>query len=292
MAAFSGTIPETEKHLVSRIDGCPAPHTLKVVSLPKAEGQAANRSVAIWQGNSGIYISDGRSPIPVHEDIKNYFDENLPECITASMLGKSEAWVDEKRFRYHWKFASGVGQTTLNKELVLDYHEWKWFEVDRGTKSVQCGVAVHDKYGNPYVYGFIETDAVGYLERLEYGQTFDSEDISYEIELGDFFMDDKEPLIETRAEYLNILLVAKEITTKTLTYAHKVDTETSASASFSNSMSKTGYRIKDLVIPINSKVGVFHSGKLSFTCDNEDIALEVLGLGYFYSNERERLREV
>jgi hypothetical protein len=295
-AVFSGTIPDTQKHLVSAVDGCPAPHTLKVISLPKSPGdQSANRSVAIWQGTSGIYISDGKAPVPVHNDIKNFFDSNLPECITPEMLERSEAFVDEKRFRYHFAFASGAGQTTLNKEMILNYQDWKWFEADRGTARIlQGGLLVHDKYGNPYPYGFVEdtTNHVGYVERLEHGKTFDGNDIACEVELGDFLMADNDPMVETRVQYLNILLVAKEVAPNNyLVYAHTVDAAVAAT-SFNVSMSKPGRRMKSAFVPANSEIGIFHSGKLTVVSSLEDIPCEILALGYYYTKERDHLREV
>ena len=74
-------------------------------------------------------------------------------------------WVDPEKMEYHWLFASGTAATTLNTEMVYDIARNKWFEIDR-TVDLQCGVLVHDTYGNSYNYGFLDT---GYMERLEYG---------------------------------------------------------------------------------------------------------------------------
>lgn len=110
--------------------GCPAPLTLKTVNLAVEPGAGINRSLAIWQGSSGIYMSDGRAPIPIHNDIKEYFDMNDARCITLSKIGDSVGFVDSSKQEYHWLFAN-ASSPTLNKELVYDIKRNKWFEIDR-----------------------------------------------------------------------------------------------------------------------------------------------------------------
>jgi hypothetical protein len=209
---------------VSMSIGCPAPQTLKTINLVAEPGQGINRSLAIWQGTNGIYMSDGRSPIPIHGDIKEYFDKNDSRCIKASMVGSSIAFMDYTNQEYHWLFASGTSATTLNTELVYDVKRNKWFEIDRGTgMDLQCGVEVIDLDGNQYTYGFIDT---GYMERLEYGTNFDGNSIVHTFQTGDFA-----PLglsFLTQLDHLKMLTVAKTTTSSNVTLSHYTDTLSAA----------------------------------------------------------------
>ena len=151
--------------LLSSSIGCPAPLSLKTINLASEPGVGVNRALAIWQGANGVFMSDGRAPIPIHGDIKEYFDKDDSRCIKASLIGESVGWVDAVNQEYHLLIASGSAATTLNTELVYDIHRNKWFEIDR-TADLQCGLLVHDTDGNSYNYGFLDT---GYMERLENG---------------------------------------------------------------------------------------------------------------------------
>jgi hypothetical protein len=209
---------------VSMSIGCPAPKTLRTINLAAEPGQGINRSLAIWQGVNGIYMSDGRSPIPIHNDIKEYFDKNDSRCIKASLVGESTSFMDYTNQEYHWLFASGTSATTLNTELVYDVRRNKWFSIDRGTGMyLQCGVETTDTYGNQYAYGFIET---GYMERLEYGNTFDGNSIVHTFQTGDFA-----PLglsYITQLDHAKLLTVAKTTTTSNVTCSHYADTLSAA----------------------------------------------------------------
>lgn len=214
----------TNTFILSTSIGCPAPLTLKTVNLSAEPGEGVNRNLAIWQGANGVYMSDGRAPIPIHLDIKEYFDRNDTRCIRASMVGDSKAWVDADKQEYHLLIASGSSATGLNTELVYDIHRNKWFEIDR-TVDLQAGVEVIDTDGNPYTYGFLDT---GYMERLEYGTTFDGNDIVHTIQTGDFPLSDL--AMETRLSRAKLITVSKTTTTNSVTCTHYSDTGTTETA--------------------------------------------------------------
>lgn len=231
--------------------------------------------MAIWQGANGIYMSDGRAPIPIHGDIKEYFDTTDSRCIKSSKVGDSVAWVDEKRQRYHWAFASGSAATTLNKELVYDIIRNRWFELERGA-YLQCGVSVHDTDGNSYAYGFLDT---GYMERLENGTDFDGTDITSTVHFGDM------PLgglaNETRLSGLTLFTVAKTTTSNSVSFTHYADSSSSGTA-HTLSPSKSGYRIADPDFDDKLNGNPFHSFKFEMITDNETVGFEPVACVAYY----------
>jgi hypothetical protein len=256
--------------LVASGIGCPAPLTLKTISLFSNSGDTpSTRSLAIWQGANGIYMSDGRSPIPIHGDIKEYFDPRDSRSIKASMVGDSVGTIDHLRQRYHWWFASGTGATALNKELVYDIPRNKWFEIDRGT-YLQCGVEVRDTDGNPYSYGFIDT---GYMERLENGTTFDGTDITHTVHFGEIALDALE--FGTRLDGVRLITTAKTTTANEITLTHYSDTSTSGTAkTMSPANSGHGAAIPEFDEQLDGNP--FHSFKLTMVTDDETTGFEPL----------------
>lgn len=208
---------ENNTFLLSSSIGCPAPLTLKTVNLAAEPGAGINRALAIWQGAAGVYMSDGRAPIPIHGDIKEYFDPTDSRYINPSIIGDSVAFVDTVNQEYHLLLASGT-------ELVYDIHRNRWFEIDRSS-DLQCGVIVHDTDGNAYNYGFLDT---GYMERLEYGKTFDGADITHTFHFGDIALAGLSD--ETRLSDLRLLTVAKTTTSNNITCTHTSDSGTVVAA--------------------------------------------------------------
>jgi hypothetical protein len=266
---------------VSTTIGCPSPQTLKTITLSSEPAAGLNRSLAIWQGANGIYMSDGRAPIPIHGDIKEYFDKNNSLCINASMVGDSVSFMDNDKQEYHWLFSSGTSATTLNTELAYDIIRNKWFFVDRGTgMDLQCGVDVQDTYGNQYTYGFIDT---GYMERLEYGNTFDGNSNTATMKLGDFLPADS-IMLETMLDKIKLITVAKTTTTNTITATHYGDTATTGTTLKSGAFApqKTGYRIAQPFVTDNLGRYTFHSLEFSQTTTNETVPFEPIALGLKY----------
>jgi hypothetical protein len=272
---------------VSTSIGCPAPQTLRTITLSTepSGGININRSLAIFQGANGMYMTDGKAPIPIHHDIKEYFNKNSALCIKASMVGDSVGFMDEEKQEYHWLFASGTSATTLNKELGYDIIRNRWFEIDRGTgMDLQHGTSVEDTYGNQYTYGFIDT---GYIERLEYGTTFDGNDITCTMQIGDF-LPLETIMQETMIDKLKLLAVAKTTTTNNITVTHYGDSNTTGTTlKDCFDPNHTGYR---LAYPFNTdNLGgyTFHSFKFEMTTDDETIPFEPLALGIVYHDMRE-----
>lgn len=280
MWKLSGNFPDWRRHLVSDAIGCPAPATLKTITLPGDVPQGLSRNIIIWQGSQGVYVSDGRAALPISGDIENYFDATKVEHINASLLGDSWADIDMNKMEYHLHIASGSAATGINTELVFDLQRWRWYKTDRGTgKQLVCGASVRDTDGNYYNYGFIDT---GFMERLEYGTTFDGNDIVHAFQTGDMVLDQNDFTMETQVERIQLITVAKTVTSNDITYTHYVDTE-SVGVNYTMSPTATGKRVANIVTPINSKVGTFHGGKFVMTTDDETIGFEPLALAYIYS---------
>jgi hypothetical protein len=251
--------------------GCPAPQTLQVLNLAAEIAPGTNRSLVIWQGTNGIYMSDGRAPIPIHSDIKEYFDKSDARCITASLITKSSAFVDYEKQEYHWLFGSGVSATSLNKELVYDIHRQKWFEIVR-EEAIQVGTSLVDTYGNSYTYGFKDS---GYILRLENGTSFDGTGINHTLQTGDFA-----PLglsTTTQIDKIKLLTVAKSISATDITLSHYSDT-LSTSSDMSLDQNKTGYRIANPMVDTKLQGEPFHSLKMSVTTTDEATGFEPLAV--------------
>jgi len=271
---------ENNTFLLSNTIGCPAPLTLKTINLHAEPGRGINRSLAIWQGANGIYMSDGRAPIPVHGDIKEYFDPMDSRCIKASMVGDSVGFIDPVRQEYHWLFASGTAATDLNKELIYDIARNKWFEIDRTygqyASTLQVGVTVHDTDGNAYTYGFIDD---GYMHRLEYGTTFGGASIEPVVQFGDIAFAGLST--ETRLEAAKLIMVSKTVTDQNVTLTHYADTSTTGTDQTMTPI-KAGYRATMPIANYRFVGDPFHSFKLVTVTDDESVGMEPLALVVTY----------
>lgn len=286
MWKLSGNFPDWQRHQVSDKVGCPAPLTLKTVSLPGDIPQGLSRNVIIWQGSDGVYVSDGRAPLPVHGDIENYFDPTKPAYIKPELIGESWADLDQTKMEYHLHVASGATATVPDTELVFDLKRWKWYLIDRGTgKRLVAGTEAKDIHGNKYNYGFIDS---GYMLRLENGTSFDGNDIVHRLGLGDLVFSENDFTMETRVERLELVTVKKSVTSNNITYTHYVDTDP-VGTSFALIPTASNRRVATIVRPIDSKVGVFHSGLFEMTTNNEVTGFEPLALAYAYSPQYEKM---
>lgn len=240
--------------LLSSTIGCADPLTLKTINLHAEPGAGVNRALAIWRGPDGVYMSDGRAPIPIHGDIKDYFDPESTLYIASD--GTADAFIDPVKQEYHLL----LNATT---EVVYDIARNKWFEIPRGT-ALQCGVTVHDTAGNAYCYGFIDT---GYMERLEYGTTFDGTSIVPVVQFGDIPLGGLD--VETRIS--DVTLFTKAQTTD-VECTHYGDTSSSGTAKNMDHTSTNRLAMPDFDEKLN---GYFHSLKYSTTGAFEPLATTI-----------------
>jgi hypothetical protein len=198
--------------LLSSSIGCADPLTLKTINLHAEPGAGVNRSLAIWRGPNGVYMSDGRAPIPIHGDIKEYFDPESSLYIASD--GTASAFIDPVHQEYHLLLDAST-------EVVYDIARNKWYSVDR-VSHLACGVTVHDTAGKGYTYGFIDT---GYIERLENGTTFDGDAIAFTAHHGDMPLGGLD--VETLVTDVSLFTVAK---TNDITCTHYGNTSSSGTA--------------------------------------------------------------
>lgn len=279
------------RYKISETIGCPAPGTLCTTIIPPNEKVGSlNRYVAIWQGTGGIYMSDGRAPVLISEDISDVFDRTVSDSINTAMLDKSNGFIDESRAEYHWLYASG-SSTTLDKERVFDLKRWKWYTINRTSgNELQCGISVYDTYGNPYKYGFIDT---GYMEALEWLnssdgpiKTFDGVDITSVVELGDISLIEKDMFTETQITTITLVMKAKT-ETDDVTLTHYAD-GSNTGTDYTMDMNNSGYRIAMPIKKSNEAPSIFHSFKFTVSTGEESVGFEPLLFGVLFDRIRTR----
>lgn len=271
---IDGTSPIDYRKFKMGDSGCVAPGTLRKCNAGYEMAPGLMHHVHIFQSDHGIHINDGNTIQTISGDIDNYFDRTKSECINPDMIEKSESFFDEVLFEYHWLFANGTS-VTLNMEFVYDIMKKKWYQVDRGTgKYLQLGITVRDANGNSYNYGFI---ASGYMERLEYGTTFDTTNITSTFRLADISLGDWRYL--TKIRKLKHLAVAKLTTTQSVTISHYGDCSLTAnSTTVTHAIKDTTKRTVRKVDGLNWGNYLFHSIQCSITTSNENVGYEPLGI--------------
>ena len=265
----------------SKTIGCVAPQTMKTVNITVAGQATPNKQVVIWQGTHGIYLFDGRSPVPISSDISNFFDPLDSSSINSSKVGDSEAFVDDVNQEYHWLFASGTS-TTLDREFVFDLKRQKWYEVDRGT-DLQVGIEVEDTSGNEYTYGGIDT---GYLERLENGTDFDGTDITHELFLGDIAPEKDTVSLDTTVRGIRLHMIAKANTSNEVAVTHYGDTKTAGTSLDAMSPISSGKRIANVLKGCKKGPYNYHGFKFTMATNDETIGFEPIFVSLFYKIDR------
>lgn len=268
------------QYLLSDRIGCNAPLTMAKTHI----GNDAMQQAAIFQGAKGLYLCDGRNIIPIHWDIRNYFDDRDSNSINVTYAMNSTGYVDHEKFEYHWSFVSG-NATTLNKEMVYDIRRQKWFEIDRGTGNyLQVAFNVKDVNGYEYSYGGIDT---GYIERLENGNDFDGTAIVHMFQTGDISL--ASLMYTTIIRKVKMLFTAKTVTTNNATLTHYGNTSTSGTAITAMSPVSSGNRVADIIKGSNLGKHVLNSFKGAMTTNNETIGFEPIAIGVFYEDSGEDL---
>jgi hypothetical protein len=270
-----GTNPsDYKKYRIADSFGCVAPGTLKSCQLGYEITPGLVKHVLIWQSDNAMVLFDGNSVVPISEDISNYFDKTKAECIPDSMKANSEGFYDPFNYEYHWLFASGAGQTTLNKEFVYDLLKKKMFEVDRGTGNyLQMGFFAKDSIGNTYSFGGLDT---GYIERLEFGTTFDNTNIISTLRIGDIPLGGWQYKSEIR--HLKHIAVSKSTTTNSVTLTHYGDSGTVSSKTISHAVKNTIQSTVQKVEGVNWGNYTFHSIQAVLITSDENCGYEPIGL--------------
>jgi hypothetical protein len=233
--------------------GCIAPQTTKVCDTGYEVAPGLTKHVILWLSASGVVMFDANSLINVSGDIGDRFEEGSTNYINESLADKFTAFYDAARYEYHLLIATG-SSTTLNEEWVYDLVHRKWWLANRKTKYITCGINIEDSVGNRYIFGGTDD---GYLERLEYGNTFDGVAIEYKFRLADNLLDKSLMYIkEIRGLKLTGIV---STTASTITVNHYLDGSTTASTPAIPVINQnvSGKRIYQVFRSISFK-GVFH----------------------------------
>ena len=246
-------------------------------------GGGIGRSLAIWQGAAGIYMSDGAAISKISNDIRDKFDPLHANYVGAATLATTTASYDPVNDEYHW-IIPGAG------EWVFDLRKAKWFRIDRQTgKYLQCGIEVTDTNGTPYTYGALST---GYLERLEYGNTFDGTAIPYTLRTGDLALHNGSIWRDTTIRKIKVVQLAKTVTASTPTLTHFGDSKTTGTTYSTYSAASSGKRLA-FTTPPDIRLGphFFHGLQLTqSTSDETAPGFEPLFIGVYYETASDLIR--
>lgn len=272
---------------IAKTLGCISPSTLIACDTGYEVAPGLTKHVLVWLSASGIVMFDSNSIIKVSGDIDDRFDPQSANYINTAITEQFTAFYDAKRFTYHIQIATG-SSTTLNEEWAYDLTRRKWYQVNRGTKYLSCGFEVEDIIGNKYVYGGTDD---GYLERLEYGNTFDGVNIVYKCRLPDGLLDSKVKSLMYQTEVRRIKLTGKANSTVTkVIIRHYAEGSTTASIPAIPVIDQniSGKRIYQVGRSVTLKA-VFHSFEFEISTNDVSGGFYPLYVSGFYRVIRENL---
>lgn len=239
----------------------------------------------MWLSAAGVVAFDTNSLVFLHGDIDDRFDPASSNYINTSIVNKFHAFYDSTRKEYHLSIATG-SSTTLNEEWVYDLIRKRWFLIDRGsTKRLEAGCEAVDTLGNKYCYGLTG----GYVERLEYGTTFDGNSIAYDMWLAESPLPVGQvpsAMYTTVMRKLALYTKAKATTAQTIAITHYADGYETSTSIGTVDPTKSGYRY---VYPVKSFTveAVFHSLRFQITTTDETVGFEPLLVSGYYQVGRE-----
>lgn len=279
---LAGDGPEywTVKRISENV-GCVAPLSMVSVEIT-GEEKGQRRQVAIFQGDSGFYMTDGATVIPISDDIRCYFDPNDSRYIPTTRRTKTVSWYDPKTRAYKALISSGSTATYHNLELEysLDTREWTkiYRENGSGADPLQSGWRVWDTDGLSYTYGANKT---GQIYRLENGNTWAGTGITQYIHTKDLILDSVAPFFrKSTVKYMRTAL-KKKTNGGTVSIAHYGDQVLTVNAT-SNQVVPSAITVS--TAPYNTQscnLGPFlyHSFKLTASAATVSDGMELTGIG-------------
>jgi hypothetical protein len=228
--------------------------------------------------DTGIWGFDGNTIFELSGDIKNLFDPLDSEYI-GSDFSSFSSFYDSYNFEYHLLAGSD--------EWVFDIHKKAWYRVDRGiSKDLTCGFKVVDSNGKGSLYG---GSSDGYLERLEYGTTFDGNALDYTFRNGDIPLS-KSLVYETNLRHIKLTAIGKNTDTTDITVTHYGDTSTSGTTLSSSTgvpQTTTAKRLYQHNISCGNINAVLHSLKFNIATTLENVGFEPLMISYQFKVTRQ-----
>lgn len=267
--------------------GCMSPLTLRVCDLGYEIAPGLNKHVLIWLSSDGVILFDANTLINISGDISDRFDPNDSNYLNMTYSQEFFGFYDAKRCEYHLLVATG-SSTSLNEEWVYNILLKKWFLVDRGaTKRLKSGWECVDTNGDRHIYG---GTGDGYVERLEYGTTFDGTAIAQAFKTN-AAMPLKTAVYETNLRYVQLIGKAKTTTTQTVTVTHYADGDTTGNASIfaAMSMAASGKRFFRAMRSGIAK-GITHELQFAVSTTDETVGFEPYLVSGFFQQERQVLQ--
>lgn len=279
---LSGLEPaKVTRRKVSDRFGCNAPRSFVVCDMG-TDDQKVRKSVILWQSAEGIIQFDNGSLSVISGDIEDIFLTKYTSGtnrINTTYSHLSHAWYDPSYKEYHFVYAKGSA-ITPDTEMVYDLLKNKWFKIIRGS-TCMLGISVEDIIGNQYLYGSFDAvtgvTGAGYVERLEYGNTFDGTAIVCTLETAD--KPDLETLMK-KGETREIKIIGKAIaTTATVAVTLYKDGKTTGTAlgTITQSVSDSRYWIWNQSL---TKKGTFTRIKMIVSGTDVPSCFEPLAMGY------------
>lgn len=112
--------------------GCVAPFSVVVAEVPVGGETEERQHVAIWQSQSGIVLSNGKTIIPkIGDDVRVFWDDKDSRYIPVARQDESFAWYDPNIQSYKILISSGSGQTIHNTELEYSLIYDAWTKIKR-----------------------------------------------------------------------------------------------------------------------------------------------------------------
>lgn len=280
---FTGdTTTGTVAYVVYKIapnTGCIAPLTMQSCDTGYEIAPGLTKHTLMWLSAAGFEMFDANSMLLTSIDIGDRFDPNDTNYINTSIANKFAAFYDSHHNRYHGLIATG-SNTTPNEEWSYDLLRKKWFKVNRSTKYLWCGFEVEDSTGNKYVFG---GTGDGYLERLNYGTSFDGVGIAYKFKLADNLLD-RSWYSRKRLRSVRLVGKCKTTTSQTVTMNCYLDGNATAATPTTTVISQnvSGKRFFKTYRSLNF-VGVTHSIEFTVTTTDENSGFDPLFVTGSYS---------
>jgi hypothetical protein len=284
---IDGTGPSTWKiYTVSDNVGCLAPLSLQKCDISYDVAPGIAKHVLIWLSSRGVESFDGNTMGVISGDIGSYFDSSSSDYVNVSMLSSAVSFYDQVNTEYHLLISTG-SNTYLDTELVYALRFKKWYVIDRGTttatKRLNCAWTVMKSNGYNYNYGGTRD---GFIERLEYGTSFDGDAIAHTLHTGDF------PLIDTleyvtEVRHIKITGVSKNSTSNTISVTYYLDGDITGTTLTPLACSSSS-RLYQKKVSVGKK-GILHGMKFTISTSNETIGFEPLALSVLCRMIREDL---
>jgi hypothetical protein len=176
----------------------------------------------------------------------------------------------------------------LNTELVYSMRKKGWYKVDRVTSGnqLQCGIPVKSTIGGAYVYGALTS---GYLERLEYGNTFDTQNITSTFKTKDYSVGWTN---ESEARWVKLIAKANSVANTAILTAYLDTNLTAESKTLSMALLSTNRRVVQSTQSCAWGPSSFISFQGQVISSNTAIAFEPTGIGLLVKQIREDTRNL